>query len=57
MKDHDIEDWSNDAKNSALHHMNILHFKIQSCENITMLKMLIFHFGFIFVKLMPQYNM
>ncbi len=23
----DIEDWSNDAKNSALHHRNTLHFK------------------------------
>ncbi len=24
----DTEDWSNDAENSALHHMNKLHFKI-----------------------------
>jgi len=23
----DTEDWSNDAENSALHHMNILHIK------------------------------
>ncbi len=23
----DTEDWSNDAKNSALHHRNKLHFK------------------------------
>ncbi len=26
----DTEDWSNDAKNSALHHRNKLHFKIYS---------------------------
>ncbi len=25
----DTEDWSNDAENSALHHRNKLHFKIQ----------------------------
>jgi len=24
----DTEDWSNDAKNSVLHHRNKLHFKI-----------------------------
>lgn len=24
----DPEDWSNDAENSALHHMNKMHFKI-----------------------------
>ncbi len=27
----DTEDWSNDAENSALYHMNKLHFKI--CSN------------------------
>ncbi len=26
----DTEDWSNDAENSALHHRNKLHFKIES---------------------------
>jgi len=26
----DTEDWSTDAKNSALHHMNKLHFQIYS---------------------------
>ncbi len=26
----DTEDWSNDAKNSASHHRNKLHFKIDS---------------------------
>ncbi len=26
----DIEDWSNDAENSALHHRNKLHFKMHS---------------------------
>ncbi len=26
----DNEDWSNDAENSAWHHMNKLHFKIYS---------------------------
>jgi len=26
----DTEDWSNDAKNSALHHRNKLHFKVYS---------------------------
>ncbi len=26
----DTEDWSNDAENSALHHMNKLHSKIYS---------------------------
>ncbi len=29
----DIEDWSNDAENSALHHRNKLHFKMHSIEN------------------------
>ncbi len=24
----DTEDWSNDAENAALHHKNVLHFKI-----------------------------
>ncbi len=24
----DTEDWSNDAENAALHHMNKLHFQI-----------------------------
>ncbi len=31
----DIENWSNDAENSALHHRNKLHFKI--CSNINQL--------------------
>ncbi len=38
----DTEDWNNDAENSALHHRNILHFKIYSnktvilnCNNIS----------------------
>ncbi len=26
----DAEDWSNDAENSALHHRNKLHFKIEN---------------------------
>jgi len=26
----DIEDWSNDAENSALHYRNKLHFKLES---------------------------
>ncbi len=30
LKDHVIEDWSNDAENSALYHKNKLHFKIYS---------------------------
>ncbi len=31
LKDHvDSEDWSSDADNSALHHMNKLHFNIYS---------------------------
>ncbi len=29
----DNEDWSNDAENSALHHINKLHFKIYSNTN------------------------
>ncbi len=26
----DTEDWTNDAENSALHHRNKLHFKIEN---------------------------
>ncbi len=29
----DTEDWSNDADNSALHHMNKLHCKYVKMEN------------------------
>ncbi len=29
LKDHVTEDWSNDAENSALHHMNKLNFKFK----------------------------
>ncbi len=32
----DIEDWSNDAKKSALHHRNKLHFNTDK-ENILIL--------------------
>ncbi len=37
----DTEGWSNDAKNSALHHMNKLHFNIWRVhlqKQITLLK-------------------
>ncbi len=30
----DTEDWSNDAENSALHHRNKLHFKL-NCNNVS----------------------
>ncbi len=30
----DTEVWSNDADNSALHHMNKLHFRIKGCFNL-----------------------
>ncbi len=31
--DHDAEDWSNDAENSASQHRNKCHFKIYSNRN------------------------
>ncbi len=38
----DTEDWSNDAKNSALRHRNKLHFTIYS-KRKQLFKILIFH--------------
>ncbi len=39
----DTEDWSNDAENSALHHRNILHFKIYYNRKWFLYILIIFH--------------
>jgi len=38
----DTEDWSNDAKNSALHHQNKLHFKLLNRKQLLSI-VIIFH--------------
>ncbi len=39
----DTEDWSNNAENSALHHMNKLYFKIYSDRKQSLWNVIIFH--------------
>ncbi len=39
----DTEDWSNDAENSALHHINKLHLKIYSDRKLLVEIVIIFH--------------
>jgi len=39
----DPEDWSNDAENSALHHINKLYFKVYSKRKPLFKIVIIFH--------------
>ncbi len=45
----DTEDWSNDAENTAAHHMNKLHFTIYSSRKHLFQMEVIFHNITVFV--------
>jgi len=56
----DTEDWSNDAKNSALHHRNKLHFKVYSnrkyIQLLILLQFLMNNINAVLVRRLPKQN-
>ncbi len=50
----DTEDWSNDAENSALHHMNTLCFKLYSNRKELFQIVIIFHNSTVFTVILTK---